>query len=674
MTGHLTRRAARLALSICAMAFAAAAFAAPPPAAVFHSDPDIDEAVLSPSGNRLAVTSGKGQPFKGLIIYDLTPGGKSVRIAQMSDGDVDDVSWVNDDRLVFRMRDTSDGTANEMWAPGLFAINADGSNFRTLVSRTGTPFVVNGGQTRSTADALILDWNHRLLRVPTPRDGEPNEEVLIARFSKDENRVQTPMWLNTRTGRTRSIGIDRPDYTVAWTTDPRGELRVAHTWHDGRVGAYWRGPNDKTWKQLFETAPNREPFNINAVDAAGNLFITEGQGAEGTHVLTRYDFERNAPAEKPIILTPGFDFYGVLITEGGGGALGVRLNVDAEATLWFNPVMKALQDKADELLPGRVNRITCRRCGKPDMIALVRSYSDRDPGQLFIYKAQPPNGEAPWTNIGRVNEAINPEQMAQTDFHRVAARDGLSLPVWVTRPADAKGPLPAVVLVHGGPWVRGRYWGWRAEPQFLATRGYVVIEPEMRGSTGYGDAHYTAGFKQWGQAMQDDVADALKWAQKQGLASDKACIVGASYGGYSALMGLVKDPDLYRCGVAEAAVADLDLYVSGSWSVSDDIGKDSRKYSMKEMVGDPVKDVAMIAKYSPVWQAKSIKAPLMLAYGEGDRRTPIAHGTRLRDAMTAAGNPPVWVTYSGEGHGFGNKKNEIDFDQRLEAFLAKYLK
>ena len=134
--------------------------------------------------------------------------------------------------------------------------------------------------------------------------------------------------------------------------------------------------------------------------------------------------------------------------------------------------------------------------------------------------------------------------MATLELQRIKARDGLDLPVWITRRPDAKGPLPAVVLVHGGPWLRGGEWRWDAEAQFLASRGYVVIEPEFRGSAGYGSAHLEAGFKQWGQAMQDDVADALRWAQKEGLASDKACIAGASYGGYSTLMGLIKDPSL----------------------------------------------------------------------------------------------------------------------------------
>ncbi|MBW8894061.1 MAG: prolyl oligopeptidase family serine peptidase, partial [Burkholderiales bacterium] len=165
----------------------------------------------------------------------------------------------------------------------------------------------------------------------------------------------------------------------------------------------------------------------------------------------------------------------------------------------------------------------------------------------------------------------------------------------------------------------------------------------------------------------------LRWAQAQGIASDKACIAGSSYGGYSTLMGLIKDPELYRCGVAWMALADLDLYLSGSWWVNDDISSTGRKYSLPEMVGDAEKDAAMIAANSPVRQAARIKAPLLLAFGEADRRVPLAHGERLRKALREAGNDPVWLTYPGEGHGFGIVKNRVDFADRMAAFLAQYL-
>jgi dipeptidyl aminopeptidase/acylaminoacyl peptidase len=648
---------------------AACVQAAPPPTEVFFKNPDIAEATLSPSGRQLAVTTAKGAKRIGLAVFDLGTG-KATRAAQFTDGDISQVHWVNDSRLIFGVVDVSEGSGRPNGVPGLFAVNPDGSQLRQLVRRQGKPIVSDG----SNRNDRLLNWNHRLLRVPTPTAGEVSDEVLVAEISLDESHTATPLWLNTRTGRSRFPEVKKPRNTVSWVTDSRGELRVAISQSEGRTTTFWRGPGAADWQMLYEASTLGVPFGIHAVDDAAQLYVTQARGKNGELVLSRYDFERRAPEAKPLVVTPGFNFSGDIINDGQGAALGVRVITDGETTVWFNPALKALQAEADARLTGRINRISCRRCGQPDMTALVRSFSDRDPGQLWVYQAQPPEGEKPWRAVGRVRDDIQPAEMAQMDFHRIAARDGRDLPLWVTKSVEATGALPAVVLVHGGPWVRGNVWSWHGEAQFLASRGYVVIEPEFRGSTGYGQGHFRASFKQWGQAMQNDVADALSWARKQGLASDKACIVGASYGGYSALMGLVNDPDLYRCGVAALAVTDLELLLKGSWWVDDDTSGDSRKYSLPEKIGDLQKDADMIIANSPVRQAARIKAPVMLAFGEDDRRVPLAHGKRMRDALREAGNEPLWVTYPGEGHGFGMLSNRIDYAERMAAFLARYLK
>ncbi|MGQ3051195.1 MAG: prolyl oligopeptidase family serine peptidase [Roseateles sp.] len=643
--------------------------AAPPPAEVFFKDPDIVEATLSPSGRKLALRGFFGSKRIGLAVMDLAPGGKGARTAQFTDVDVWRTDWVNDERLVFSAVDLSEGSGRPDGAPGLFGVNADGSQLRQLVRRRGQPFITDGNMRNEQA----LDWNHLLLTVPRPQPGTTNEEVLVVEVTPDERRLQTPLWLNTRNGRTRAVGTSLPADAVGWVTDRRGELRVALTRRAGRQGALWRGPGRQDWQPLYESDLLNPPFNVNAVDDAGQLYVTRASGPAGESVLSLYDFERRAPTEKPLVIAPGFDFAGRVLNDAAGSALGVRVITDAESTVWQNAAMRALQQEADERMPGRINSISCRRCGQPDVVALVRSYSDREPGQFWLYQAQPPQGEPKWRPVGRVRNEIKPAEMAPMDLQRIKARDGRDLPVWITRKADAAGPLPAVVLVHGGPWVRGNVWGWHAQAQFLASRGYVVIEPEFRGSAGYGWAHFKAGFKQWGQAMQDDVADALRWAQKEGIASDKACIAGASYGGYSTLMGLIKDPDLYRCGVAWMAVTDIDLYLSGSWWVRDDIPEWGRQFQLRDLVGDPEKDAAMLAAHSPVQQAARIKAPVLLAFGEEDRRVPLAHGKRMREALRAAGNDPAWVTYTGEGHGFGVVKNRVDFAERMAAFLARHL-
>jgi dipeptidyl aminopeptidase/acylaminoacyl peptidase len=216
-------------------------------------------------------------------------------------------------------------------------------------------------------------------------------------------------------------------------------------------------------------------------------------------------------------------------------------------------------------------------------------------------------------------------------------------------------------------------WRWSDDAQFLASRGYVVIEPEFRGSDGYGERHYRAGWRQWGQAMQDDVADALQWAVSKGLVDgSRVCIAGASYGGYATLMGLVRHPELYRCGVAWVAVTDPRLMFKESWR--NDIPPEARQHGLPKVLGDPVADAAALAAVAPVEQAARIKAPVMLAFGGEDRRVPIEHGQRMRAALRDAGREPEWILYPGEGHGWLKAENRYDFARRLENFLARHLK
>jgi dipeptidyl aminopeptidase/acylaminoacyl peptidase len=648
------------AVTVAGLLATAAAHAAPPPPEVFFSAPDIQEAELSPSGKRLAITTAKGAKRVGLIVLDLGAGGKISRLVQAPKEDVVNVHWVNDDRLLFSYADLS---GERYQAPGLFAINADGTALKQIVGRR-SHFGVNVG----TPDYSLLDWTYHLRLVPAMRPGEPNEEVLLADY---DHGAQALTWVDTRTNMTRRVTTKAPGNNTQWLLDAHGEPRATVTFKNDRVQAYWLKPGGTEWEQLFDTPVLKQPFGLAGVDSNGALYVTHVPKGATQTVLARYDAAAKAPAANALVATPGFDVLGDFIKE-GDVTLGVRVDPDGETTVWLDPRMAKFQQEVDKRIPGLINRISCRRCGQSDMVALVTSFNDQDPGTIRLYQAQPPAGEPRWQSIGRIREAVVPEQMAKMDFQTIKARDGRDVPVWITRSGDAKGPRPAVVMVHGGPWMRGNNWRWHDWGQFLASRGYVVIEPEFRGSIGYGEEHFRAGFKQWGQAMQDDVTDALLWAQKQGLASDKACIIGGSYGGYSALMGLARDPGLYRCGAAWAAVSDLALMVEGSWWVSDD-GKLARRLTLPELVGDAKQDAAMIAANSPVNLAARIQAPLLLVHGEADRRVPIAHATRMRDALKAAGHPPEWITYADEGHGFGKPEDQLDFARRLDAFLAKYL-
>ena len=263
--------------------------------------------------------------------------------------------------------------------------------------------------------------------------------------------------------------------------------------------------------------------------------------------------------------------------------------------------------------------------------------------------------------------------MGRQEVLRYKARDGLQIPALLTLPPGGKRKnLPLVMLVHGGPWVRGASWGWDAQAHFLASRGYAVLQPEFRGSTGFGSAHFAAGWKQWGLAMQNDIADGAKWAIAQGIADPgRICIAGASYGGYAAMMGMVNDPDLYQCAVNWVGVTDIELMYADSWGTVNDSTFEWRAYGMPQLVGDQVKDAAQLKATSPLQQATRIKKPLLLAYGGADRRVPPIHGEKFYSAVRQ-GNPNVeWVLYQAEGHGWYLPETQMDFWNRVEKFLGR---
>jgi dipeptidyl aminopeptidase/acylaminoacyl peptidase len=252
----------------------------------------------------------------------------------------------------------------------------------------------------------------------------------------------------------------------------------------------------------------------------------------------------------------------------------------------------------------------------------------------------------------------------------------MEIPAWITIPQGGGKNLPLVVNIHGGPWLRAYSqiaWGRWPEAQFFASRGYMVLEPEPRGSLGWGDKHYTSSFKQWGQTMQDDITDGALHLVKEGLVDkSRMCVYGGSYGGYASAMALVKDPDIWKCGVPFVAVTDLETFQKATYS---DISASTDFFQTEfmKMVGDASADREMFAKYSPARHADRVKAPVLIAMGSDDVRVPQVHGDDYVSALQKAGKKVEYVIYSGEGHGFNKDKNVFDWYQRVEKFFAENL-
>jgi len=228
--------------------------------------------------------------------------------------------------------------------------------------------------------------------------------------------------------------------------------------------------------------------------------------------------------------------------------------------------------------------------------------------------------------------------------------------------------LPLIVNPHGGPWARD-HWGFNPEVQFLASRGYAVLQMNFRGSTGYGRKLLESGYGQWGLAMQDDITDGVRWAIEQGIADPKrVAIYGASYGGYAAMAGLAFTPELYRCAVNYVGVTDIELLlrtIPQSWEPARD--------ALETMTGNARIDRARLESTSPLKNADKIRAPVFFAYGERDDRVDMKHATRLASRLKANGVEVEFMSRPDEGHGYRRWKNKIAFYKALEAFLAKHL-
>lgn len=666
----------RLAVRACATVLAALALqanvaAAPQiPLQDFFRPAAASGPRLSPSGKKLALLIPSENGRFALAVADVATPNRFVGIARFSDADVSNFGWVNDDRLWFDAIDLQAEMGDQL-DNGLFAVNADGSAFTKLIDRRQE-------RVMGVADRLVLPGNrNRFVQAA----GDDSDDVIIMRYdwvSEDVPPDSKVMRLNTKSREARSITpFNAPDSVQSWVLDRNLEPRVAIS-GDSRVKqtVHWRNPATDKWQKLISFdgfAPDLKAFTPIAFDHEGQMYVTaidpSTMNGAKTNALFRYDPVAGKMSDKPVLSMKGYDFDGALIFDNTSRkTLGVRYKTDAEGAVWFDAALRADQEKIDKLLPGTVNLLSCSRCSSATQL-VVNAYSDRQSPVYFLYD----RATAKLTLIASSRPWLDSAKMAEQDFVRVKARDGMEFPVLVTRP-QGKGPWPTVVLVHGGPNVRGEEWGFAADSQFLASRGYLVIQPEFRGSLGYGDSLFKAGWKQWGLTMQDDVTDATKWAIAQGMADPKRiAIAGASYGGYATMMGLVKEPELYRAGINWVGVTDINLMYEIGWS--DFMGNKWMDYGMPRLIGDPSKDAAQLRATSPLQQAARIKQPVLMAYGELDFRVPLPHGTKMRDALTAAGNKQVeWVEYPGEGHGWMLTKNKVDFWTRVENFLAKHLK
>jgi dipeptidyl aminopeptidase/acylaminoacyl peptidase len=624
----------------------------------FFENPRMNMVELSPDGQSLAMLVAMKNGRVQLVSMNLKTKEPKI-VAGFNDVDISEFHWVNSKRLVFTTADNTVATGELRYNPGLFAVNLDGSDLRTLIERVYGAKMTTGTMIQKRtlpAESFFYAVDLRL----------HSENVFVAQPVWDsiyDLRALNLISLNTNTGKAETL--TRPGDSRAWLIDYDGKPKVNIVSEGDKEKIMYHDEQSGRWEVIAETGKYRGgKFTPLELGPDGTLYVV-ARKKQDTSSLYRFNLKTKEVEDQAIVSIPGYDFNGNLIFDRASKKLlGVSFLNDARTTHWLDEGMQALQKKIDALLPATINQISIARDGLSRFVA-VRSYSDVQPSVYTVYDTENSKLEL----IGHRHQKIDAKTMAIQDMVRYSARDGLQIPAYLTLPKGEKSKnLPMVVLVHGGPFVRGASWEWDAQVQFLASRGYAVLQPEFRGSTGFGVKHFKAGWKQWGLLMQDDLADAAKWAIAEGIADPKRiCIAGASYGGYASLMGIANHPELFQCAVNWVGVTSIPLLYESSWS--NDYSAEWQNYGMPLLIGDPVKDAEQLRNTSPVNLADKIKKPLLLAYGGADRRVPIAHGEKFYTEVSKHNAKVEWIKYPDEGHGWKLERTRLDFWGRVEKFL-----
>lgn len=607
----------------------------------------VTSASLSPNGKYLATTAN----VRGHLLLTVLDVEKRVvtKVAGYNDVNIVHVRWINNDRLVYRIVEIEGERTST--AEGLYAVNRDGSKFVTVMPPT--PKYIQNQE----------EWNSQprwISMLSRSVNDDPNSILAVGYFP---NSDAVPYRVDTVTARRREIDFNVPGLARDFVVDATNLLRVVVTSNDeqSKEIVWYRDAENLPWRKLIEQPTFGQRFSVLGFDGDGKTMYVTAATNEGRDGIYQYDFAGNKPgaliaSDKTVSVNDGLVF-----APDTRKLLGVRMDTEPPQTLWLDKFMARLQADIDHALPGVVNVITPREAQAP---MLVYSYSSTKPGHYYLYDSAKKKLQSVFTARPWIDSKKMSEQLA----YDYVARDGLPIMAYLTIPRGRQlQSLPLVVLVHGGPHTRDN-WGFDSEVQFLAGMGYAVLQPQFRGSIGFGDTHFKKAFAQWGLSMQDDLTDGVNSLVKQGVVDPKrVCIMGASYGGYAVMQGLVKNPDLYRCGVNLLGVTNL-FYISSSASWGDKAGN----YSKNTTLGDPDKLRDQFNATSPSKHADVIKAPVFMAYGEKDWRVPMVHGEEMRDGLKKYDKVYEYMELEGEEHGMSKEETRFRVYGSIEKFLKKY--
>ena len=614
------------------------------PLADFARHAQFHDIKISPQGDYLAASAVvEGKAVLSLIrLADM----KGVNLRPREGDEVVEFWWVAPHRVFYGVSEKTAGLEQPSATGELYAVNADGSGKKLMIGYRANGAWINADVIRPlyTADNKVLisksHWNgSRDGAYPVAASMDVDSGALVERATA-------------------------PIRNASFVADNHGQIRFASAYAtDQKLRVYYRAKDGADWELLVDESRKDAAVTPLGFDRDDHNVYFDCGGTHGVGGLCLW----NVATRKLSTLWSGAEsgVRGLVLTFDGHDVVAIRAMPGRVATTLIDknaPEAKLLVGLMQQF-PGADVQLTSSTPDGSKVVFLVSGGSD--PGQFFLYdsasrKASFLFARRPW---------IKPEQMAAVEPISLKSRDGLALHGYLTRPSgqeDAKN-LPTVVFVHGGPYGIRDHWEFDPHVQMLASRGYAVLQVNYRGSGGYGEAFEHAGFREWGGKMQDDVTDATRWAIAQGVADPKRiCIFGASYGGYAALEGAVKEPELYRCAIGYVGVYDLRLMYTRGDIPQSTYGDNY----LKRVLGE---DESVLWDRSPIAHLDRLKAKIMLIVGGADKRVPPVQGESLRSALNKAHIEHEWIYQRTEGHGFYDEKSAQDMFGKVVAFLDRNL-
>ncbi|HEX4508394.1 MAG TPA: S9 family peptidase [Alphaproteobacteria bacterium] len=618
------------------------AHAEPVPVEVYGKLPSIESPRLSPDGQTMAfLSSVKGR--RCLVIHKLDSQGPDAgRAVCPGNYEVRSFAWKNTDRLIVEVYTQGQSHGDELRTQSkLVALDLNGRNAVPLVEPANER-AVDFGQDR-VIDMLSDDPDH----------------ILIAAY-RTESDSPDVVKVTIETGHRRTI-VPAQYRITNWKTDGAGQVRVGVAVDDGMIKVYYRDNDDSPFRLIRQVpAADASKFAVLAIGREpGTLWVASTERT-GYRAVYRYDVATDRLLDA-YASVPGADIDSLVVDR--GLPLGYGYTTDEPVMVYTDPSFRLDADQVAKALPQY--RTTVVDSAADGRRLLVLAAGGNLPGSYFILTRA--KSAASLEPLGGIRPDIPAAALAPVNPIAYRARDGLTIHGYVTLPPGRslsdKTPIPFVVLPHGGPSTRD-ILGFDYLAQMIASRGYGVLQPNYRGSRGYGGDFEKAGFAQWGLKMQDDVTDGTQWLIDQKLADPRRiCIVGWSYGGYTALMGAIKTPNLYRCAASMAGVTDLRRRL--------DRANQSRfaDLNLPRFDSDP----AIIDANSPVLHADRIRIPVFLAHGRRDFTVSVADSEAMEDALRQAGKQVETLYFDDDDHYLFREEDRIAFLKALEGFLSANL-